>query len=139
MKSKTKTAYQNNRRAAFLLFAFCFLLFFSACTSPKTEHNPVLQPEITLLVEAQPQTVPADGSSRMVVFVELRHGSDAVADSTEIILLNTKGTLGKGILYTHSGAALDTLTSDTTSGAGWLIACAEGLRDSAAIIFTARP
>jgi hypothetical protein len=94
--------------------------------------------EITLSVEAQPRTVTADGISHLVVFTEMRLGGNAVADSTEIILLNTMGTLGKGVVYTHSGVALDTLTSDTTAGLGWLIACANGLRDSVQITFTAR-
>jgi hypothetical protein len=55
-----------------------------------------------------------------------------------VILLNTMGSLGRGIIYTRNGTALDTLTSDTTAGSGWLIAYSGGLRDSAEVMFTAR-
>lgn len=122
-----------------LLFSvFCFLIFLGGCTTPKSDKNPVAQPDIALSVEAQPQAVPADGISRMVVFVEMRRGNTAVSDSTEIVLLNTMGSLGRGIVYTHEGVALDTLTSDTTAADGWLTAYSQGIRDSVEITFTAR-
>jgi hypothetical protein len=35
--------------------------------------------------------------------------------------------------------ALDTLTSDTIAGSGWLIAYAQGRRDSTEIMFTLSP
>jgi hypothetical protein len=120
-----------------LLSVFCFLLL-SGCTSPKNDKNPVTQPDIVLGVEAQPQAILADGTSHLVVFIEMRSGQAAVSDSTEIILLNTIGSLGSGIVYTHAGVALDTLTSDTTAAVGWLIAYSQGVRDSVEITFTAR-
>jgi hypothetical protein len=112
----------------------------SGCSSPNsTKDNPVVtNPTITLGIEAQPAAIVADGVSRLVVFVEMKQDDQAVADSTQVILLNSMGSLGKGIVYTHAGVALDTLTSDTTAGMGWLIAYAEGVRDSAEIMFTTR-
>ena len=75
----------------------------------------------------------------MVVFVEMRRDGDPVADSTQIILLHSVGTLGRGVVYTSSGIALDTLTADSIAGTGWLIACSQGLRDSVPITFTPLP
>lgn len=118
------------------LLLTCLILF--GCTSPKTDENPlnVTPGELQLSVEAQPQAIRADGTSRMVVFIELNQNDQPAADSTQVILLNTIGTLGRGIVFTRGGVALDTLTSDTTAASGWLIAYAEGLRDSVEIIFT---
>jgi hypothetical protein len=124
----------------FLFFAFCFSLFSFGCTSPKSTDNPVAPAAtMSLSVEARPQTIAANGTSHLVVFVEMRHGSDPVSDSTEVILLNTIGTLGLGIVYTHAGVALDTLTSDSSAESGWLIAYSNGFRDSVEIAFTTIP
>jgi hypothetical protein len=131
----------NSRRPlSVLLIAGCSVLLLS-CSSPKTDDNNPVTPPVTatLGIEAQPATIPADGNSRLVVFVEMKRGDVAVEDSTQVILLNSMGTLGKGIVYTHSGVALDTLVSDTTAGMGWIIAYAEGVRDSVEIMFTSRP
>ena len=118
----------------------CIAALFIGCTSPENDNKPTgPAPEISLSVEAQPPTIPADGISRMVVFVEMVLGDNPVADSTEVILLNTIGTLGKGVVYTHNGVALDTLASDTIAESGWLIAYAEGTRDSVEIMFTESP
>jgi hypothetical protein len=115
-------------------------ILFGACTTAKNDHsNPVQSNStITLTVQVEPSSIPADGSSRSTVFVEIMRGDDPVNDSTEVILLRTIGSLGRGIVYTHNGTALDTLTSDTTAGSGWLIAYSGGVRDSAEIMFTAR-
>jgi hypothetical protein len=124
---------------AILILSLCLTVWLSAgCTSPKSDENPVTPPapELSLAIEAQPQAIRADGTSRLVVFVQLQDGELPVADSTQVILLNTIGTLGRGIVFTHSGVALDTLTSDTTAASGWLIAYSEGTRDSVEIIFT---
>jgi hypothetical protein len=116
------------------------VLVVSGCTSPADDQPPTGPgPELNLSVEAQPPAIPADGASHLVVFVELMLGDDPVSDSTEVILLNTIGTLGSGVLYTRNGVALDTLTSDTTAGSGWLIAYAQGRRDSTEVMFTLSP
>ncbi|MCX6601009.1 MAG: hypothetical protein NT025_05540 [bacterium] len=116
------------------------MLVVSGCTSPADDNNTTGPgPELSLSVEAQPSAIPANGSSHLVVFVELLRGAEPVSDSTEVILLNTIGTLGRGVVYTRNGVALDTLTSDTTAGSGWLIAYAQGRRDSTEIMFTLSP
>ncbi|MFZ5432453.1 MAG: hypothetical protein ACOZB3_01645 [Calditrichota bacterium] len=119
-----------------ILIALSALLLVSGCTSPNDDNPTGPLPELSLSVEAQPPTIPANGSSRLVVFTELRLGDQPVADSTEVILLNSIGVLQRGILYTHGGVALDTLLSDTIAGAGWLVAYSQGIRDSVEIFFT---
>jgi hypothetical protein len=116
-------------------------LVFLGCTPQKSDKNPVTSnpTSIALSVEAQPATIRADGISRMVVFVELQRNEQPVGDSTQVILFHTIGTLGLGTVFTRSGVALDTLTSDTTAGTGWLIAYADGVRDSVEIMFTQVP
>jgi hypothetical protein len=121
-----------------LVVFFCLGLMVMGCSSP-TKSNDVTTPTLPVLklsVEAEPASIVADGNTRMVVFVELLQDNLPIADSTEIILLNTMGTLGLGRIYSHAGVALDTLKSDTTAGMGWIIAYALGLRDSAEIMFT---
>jgi hypothetical protein len=128
-----------NSRVLVTIFAVAFCsAFLWSCSSPKTDSsNPVIPPTtVTLGIEAQPAMIPADGSSRLVVFVEMKQGDEAVADSTQVILLNSMGSLGRGIIFTRAGVALDTLTSDTSAGLGWLIAYAAGVRDSVEIMFT---
>jgi hypothetical protein len=117
------------------------LIGLGGCTPAKDDTNPVTSNPTTLSlsVEARPQTLRADGSSRLVVFVEMHRGEQAVTDSTQVILLNTIGTLGKGVVFTRDGVALDTLTSDTVAATGWLIAYAAGVRDSVEILFTTVP
>lgn len=119
-----------------ILAALSALLILGGCTSSDDGTPSGPSPQITVSVEAQPQAVPADGASRIVVFTEVRQGENAAADSTEVILLNTIGTLQQGIIYTRGGVALDTLTSDTLAGSGWIIAYAQGTRDSVDILFT---
>ncbi len=113
-------------------------LWFISCTSPTdpVPNTPQSQDEHTLTVEARPSAIPADGVSHTTIFVEYRVNGDPVPDSTRIILLNPMGTLSAGTIYTVAGVALDTLTADTVAGLGWLIAYADGLRDSAEIMFT---
>ncbi|RPH95981.1 hypothetical protein EHM69_02575 [candidate division KSB1 bacterium] len=121
------------------LFSLLFIaLIIGGCTTNDDGNGPV-QPvgQLNLSVEAQPPTIRADGISRLVIFVEMRQGEQAVNDSTQIILLNSIGTLQQGIIYTSGGVALDTLKSDTTAGSGWIIAYSQGLRDSVEIMFTA--
>jgi len=126
------------RHSIFLLIGITVLII--GCTSTDDNNKPTgPTPEIALSVEAQPATIPANGVSRMVVFVEMMQGDEPVADSTQVILLNTIGTLGKGVVYTYNGVALDTLASDTIAGSGWLIAYANGRRDSVEIMFTESP
>jgi hypothetical protein len=126
------------RHSIFLLIGVAALII--GCTSTDDNNKPTgPTPEIALSVEAQPATIPANGVSRMVVFVEMMQGDEPVADSTQVILLNTIGTLGKGVVYTYNGVALDTLASDTIAGSGWLIAYANGRRDSVEIMFTESP
>jgi hypothetical protein len=115
------------------------LVIFVGCTSPANDNPQGPGPELNLSVEAQPSAIPANGTSHLVVFVELLNGTEPVSDSTEVILLNTIGTLGRGVVYTRNGVALDTLTSDTAAGSGWLIAYAQGRRDSAEVMFTDLP
>jgi hypothetical protein len=69
----------------------------------------------------------------------MREDGAPVADSTQVILLHSVGTLDRGVLYTSGGIALDTLTTDTVVASGWLIACSQGLRDSVRIVFTPLP
>jgi hypothetical protein len=123
-----------------IVLSLSVAILFGACTTAKNDHsNPVQSNStITLTVQVEPSSIPADGSSRSTVFVEIMRGDVPVNDSTEVILLRTIGSLGRGIVYTHNGTALDTLTSDTTAGSGWLIAYSGGVRDSAEIMFTAR-
>ena len=90
----------------------------------------------SISIEAQPWTVPADGESRIVIFVECFHDGQPVADSTEIVLLNTIGALQSGTLLTRGGIALDTLTADTTAALGMVIAYTQGVRDTVEIMFT---
>jgi hypothetical protein len=115
-------------------------ILLAGCTSPADDNQPTGPgTELSLSVEAQPSAIPANGTSHLVVFVELLLGTEPVSDSTEVILLNTIGTLGRGVIYTRNGVALDTLTSDTSAGSGWLIAYAQGRRDSTEIMFTLSP
>lgn len=119
-----------------LLTAACMTALVSGCSSP-TDDNPAgPQPLLTLTVEARPSAIPANGISRTVIFAELKRGDNAAADSTEVILLNSIGRLGRGIVYTRGGVALDTLTSDTTAALGWIVAYSQGVRDSVEIMFT---
>jgi hypothetical protein len=113
-----------------------FAVGLCGCTSPDNTDNPVAPASYTVHLEARPNVIPADGTSRLVVFTELLQDGQAVSDSSEVILLNTMGSLGRGVVYTRNGVALDTLTSDTTAGSGWLIAYAHGVRDSVEIMFT---
>jgi hypothetical protein len=125
-----------HRRAILILLATAAVIM-GGCT-PSDNHQPTGPGQgLSLSVEAQPSAIPANGTSHLVVFVELLQGDAAAADSTEVILLNTMGTLKCGVIYTRGGVALDTLTSDTTAGSGWLIAYALGERDSTEIMFTA--
>jgi hypothetical protein len=124
-------------KAAFLL-AFCMIWW--GCSSPtKSNEVTTTQPVLKLSVEAEPSSIIADGNSRMVIFTEFLSDDLPIADSTEIILLNTIGTLQLGKIYTHAGVGLDTLKSDTSASMGWVIAYALGMRDSIEIMFTARP
>jgi len=113
-------------------------LWFVSCTSPtdSTPDVPNSEDTHTLTVEARPNAIPADGVSHTTIFVEYRVNGEPVADSTRIILLNPMGVLNAGTIYTLGGVALDTLTSDTTAGLGWLIAYSDGIRDSTEIMFT---
>lgn len=121
----------------FLLICIAALWFVS-CTSPtdSTDDTPNTTETRTLTIEARPNAIPADGISTMTIFCEYHVNGEPVADSTRIILLNPMGTLAAGTIYTVGGVALDTLTSDTLAGLGWLIAYSEGIRDSAEIMFT---
>lgn len=114
------------------------LLWIVSCTAPTSSEpdTPDSQTSRVLSVEARPGAIPADGTSRMTIFVEYRVDGLPVSDSTRIIILNPMGTLSSGTVYTNSGVALDTLTADTLAGLGWLIVYADGLRDSTEIMFT---
>jgi hypothetical protein len=123
------------------ILLICLGLLMIGCTSTTSSNDDNQQPQtvLRLSVEAQPSSITADGISHMVIFTEFFKNNQPIEDSSEVILLNTIGTLGSGRLYTHAGIALDTLRSDTTAGMGWIIAYAQGIRDSAEIMFTARP
>ncbi len=116
-----------------------FALALAGCTAPADDSPTGPSSALALSVEAQPASAPADGASRLVVFVDMRQDGEPVADSTQVILLHSVGTLDRGVVYTSSGIALDTLTADTVAASGWLIACAQGLRDSVRISFTPLP
>jgi hypothetical protein len=120
-----------------LILAACFIgLALWSCTSPtdsKVEPDPVIETYIS--VEARPSAIPANGTSRLVIFTEYRLNGEPVPDSTRIILLNTIGTLGRGELYTQDGIAIDTLTSDTVVALGMIYAVSSGVRDSVEIAF----
>jgi hypothetical protein len=94
------------------------------------------QTQLSVSMEARPSAVPANGSSRIVVFTQVSSDGVPASDSTQVILLNTIGTLKHGTLYTLNGIALDTLVSDTMAGSGWIIAYARGARDSVEVMFT---
>ncbi len=113
-------------------------IWFVSCTSPTdtNDDTPDATDTYSLTVEARPSAIPADGFSHTTIFVEYRVNGEPVVDSTRIILLNPMGTLNAGTIYTFGGVALDTLTSDTVAGLGWLVAYADGIRDSAEIMFT---
>ncbi len=122
------------------ILALCALLtWVVSCTSPTDPNTdpPDTQLTRTLNVEAQPSAIPANGIARTTIFVEYRVNGNPVPDSTRIILLNPMGVLAAGTIYTLGGVALDTLTADTIAGLGWLIAYADGVRDSTEIMFTA--
>jgi hypothetical protein len=114
------------------------LLWIVSCTSPTSTEpeTPDSQTTRILTVEARPSAIPADGVSHMTIFIEYRVDGLPVTDSTRIIILNPMGALAAGTVYTNSGVALDTLTSDSTAGLGWLVVYADGLRDSTEIMFT---
>ena len=114
------------------------LLWIASCTSPTDSTDDTTQAEdvYALTVQALPSAIPADGVSKLTVFVEYRINDQPVADSTRVILLNPMGTLAAGTIYTMGGVALDTLTADSVAGIGWLVAYADGLRDSTEIMFT---
>jgi hypothetical protein len=120
-----------------LMILLCGLLLIS-CTSPteSNDDNNNSNPSKSLTIDARPSAIPADGASRMTLFIEYREDGIAVPDSTRVILLNPMGTLAHGTIYTIGGVALDTLTADSTAGIGWLVAYADGLRDSIEIMFT---
>ena len=121
-----------------VLLLYALLLTVVSCTSPTAsqDEQPNTQDSRVLSVEALPDAIPADGVSTMTIFVEYRVNGEPVADSTRIILLNPMGTLAAGTIYTADGVALDTLTADTVAGLGWLMAYADGVRDSIEIMFT---
>lgn len=102
--------------------------------TPDADHNSGSQ--LTISLEAQPWSIPADGTSRIVLFAECRLNGAAIADSTEIIFLNTIGTLRSGVVLAHSGVALDTLVADSTAALGYVIAYCQGVRDTVEIMFT---
>jgi hypothetical protein len=101
----------------------------------ESDGNPDTNP-LTIAVEAQPWSVPADGASKIVLFVQCFRYGQPVADSTEVVLLNTIGTLKSGTLLTHTGIALDTLTADTSAALGMVIAYSQGVRDTVEVMFT---
>lgn len=119
-----------------LLIAMAFI--WTACTAPTDpEPDNTLSEDTTILtIQALPAAIPADGVSKATVFVEFRINGEPVADSTRIIVLNSVGTLANGTVYATGGVAIDTLTSDTVAGLGWLIAYSDGVRDSIEIMFT---
>ena len=119
-----------------LLWMLALLAFLAGCKTAEDKTPTGPHGVLTVAVEAQPSEILANGTSRLVVFTQVTDGSGFAADSTEVILLNTMGTLQRGVLYTRNGVALDTLTSDTVAGTGWIIAYARGVRDSAEIMFT---
>jgi hypothetical protein len=111
-------------------------LMLLSCTSPtdsKDDPIPVLETYIS--VEARPSAIPANGTSKLVIFTEFRINGEAAPDSTRIILLNTIGTLGRGELFTQDGIAIDTLTSDSTVALGMIYAVSSGVRDSVEVAF----
>ncbi len=121
-------------RNILLILAISFAL--AGCAPVDDEGDdgsPILNTQLS--VEAQPWSIRADGASRMVIFVEFREQGTPVPDSTQIILLNSIGTLSAGILYTRAGIALDTLTSDTVAALGYIVAYSNGMRDSVEIAF----
>ena len=135
-KQNSKFQTPNSEWLAFVSVACLIML---GCTSPTNSNHETPAPSaLRLSVEAQPASIPANGVSQMVIFTEFRDGDQPVADSTEIILLNTVGTLKKGVLRTQNGVALDTLTADTIAATGYVIAYSQGLRDTAQIRLTAR-
>ncbi len=121
-----------------LLLLLTLALWTISCTSPTDSNDETIntQGSRVLSVSALPSAIPADGVSRMTVFVEYRNDGTPVADSTRVILLNTMGSLSAGTIYTTGGVALDTLRADSVAGLGWLVAYADGLRDSVEIMFT---
>jgi hypothetical protein len=125
------------RAGGWLCFTLLALfVIFAGCKTAEDKNPTSSHGTLTISVEAQPSAILANGASRLVVFTQVTEGGDFAADSTEVILLNTMGTLQRGVLYTHNGVALDTLTSDTVAGTGWIIAYARGVRDSTEIMFT---
>ena len=120
----------------YLFFALLGGLLIWSCTSPTdtiVEPEPVIETYIS--VEARPSAIPANGTSRLVIFTEYRINGEPAPDSTRIVLLNTIGTLGLGELYTQDGIAIDTLTSDTVVALGMIYAVTSGYRDSVEIAF----
>jgi hypothetical protein len=72
-----------NEVAAFLAICLFLSLCIGACTTAKDDNNsnPVQNnPVLTLTVQLEPATIPADGASRAVVFVELMRGDAPAAD-----------------------------------------------------------
>jgi hypothetical protein len=122
-----------------LCIALCVnsALFMFSCAPAEdtTDDGGGSVPTLAVTLEAQPWSVPADGSSRIVLFAECRIGGTPVADSTEVIFLNTIGTLQGGVVLTRSGVALDTLVADSTAALGYVIAYCEGMRDTVEIMF----
>lgn len=114
------------------------LVWIVSCTAPTESTDDTTQSEdvYSLSVQALPSAIPADGVSTMTIFVEYRINDLPVADSTRVILLNPMGTLAAGTIYTMGGVALDTLRADSAAGIGWIVAYADGLRDSTEIMFT---
>ncbi len=122
---------------ALISISLLALLFAQGCApadDDETQSEPVSEYDIS--IEIRPWTLPSDGISKGVVFVELRKQGQSVNDSTQVILLNTGGTLRSGIIYTSGGVALDTLTADTVAGLNWIIAYSHGIRDSAEVQFS---
>ncbi|MBI5060304.1 hypothetical protein HZB60_11055 [candidate division KSB1 bacterium] len=123
-------------RWAIVVSALALIAWSCAPQEDETEPGNPNGPVLTISVEAQPWSVPADGESQIVIFVECFEAGHPVADSTEIVLLNTIGTLQSGTLLTQGGIALDTLTADSAAALGMVIAYTQGVRDTVEIMFT---
>ena len=77
--------------------------------------------------------LPADGSSKATVRVEVYRANGELVNGATITLTATKGALASSSLTTTNGVATTTLTSSTTPGTAYIVATVENVSATAVV------